>query len=194
MTTFTLTNAQAMSIATFAIATDPKNAGGVIGCVKLSLSNGLVTVTATNRYIIARQTFETNYPDTLDVMLSPEALKLMKTAKYGVDISIDGDDLIIKNGSQTFSEVMVSPNRFPDVEGMLANAEETNKPVTAMALNFDLLVKIAKLKSSTDSKSDNSFNVYCQGETETAKPKAILLQRNNLKVLVQPMLPIKNNY
>jgi DNA polymerase III sliding clamp (beta) subunit (PCNA family) len=187
----TLTKEQALSIASFTNATDTKDHR--ISLIKILFGKGVAKVSATNRFIVAQQTFETNYSDIdLEVLLHPEAIKFIKTTKTAIGITVDNDELTITKGDETLKLPTVKAE-YPKIDYLFDSIEETNKPVSDLRLNFELLAKIAKLQSVADigSKSDSVFDIYLQGETETSRPKAVLLKRDDLRVLVQPMLPTK---
>lgn len=197
LTQIDLTKEQALSIASFVHATDPKGFGGT-DHIKLSVVDSIATVTATNRYIIAEQTFPVlSSSDGFEFLLAPEHIKAIKDTKSAVSITvIDGTMTIYKGDGSTALPTANKYVKFPEIGSIWSGVEETTKPVSALRLNFELLVKIAKLKSESDigSKADSTFDIYLQGETETAKPKAILLKRENLRVLVQPLIVPKTNY
>ena len=197
MTQIDLTKAQALSIASFVHATDSKGVNG-ISHIKLSVADSVATVTATNRYIIAEQTFPVSSSfDNFEVLLAPEHIKAIKDTKCDISITVNDETLTIYKGDG--STALPTANKyikFPDVAFVWNGVEETTKPVSALRLNFELLAKIAKLKSVADigNKLDSTFDIYLQGETETSKPKAILLKRDDLRVLVQPLAVPKTNY
>ena len=194
LTHIDLTKAQALSIASFVHATDTKSAVA-LSFIKLSAVGSVATVTATNRYIIAEQTFPIMSSESdFELLLTPEHIKAIKDTKSDISITVNDETLTIYKGDG--STALPTANqyvKFPEIASVWQGIEETNKPVSDLRLNFELLAKIAKLKSVDDigNKLDSAFDIYLQGETETSKPKAILLKRENLRVLVQPMLTTK---
>ena len=189
-----LTNEQAKSIASLMNVAGDRGDVPELQCVKVVVKDGKLSAHATNRFIIARATFDnwTTTSEDTEIMLTPEVLKFMKTAKHSVGIVADNEWLEVSSyDASTKSKVI--DGRYPDVESIVTPLE--NEDVVPLAeplrLNLDLVAKVSKLVAVDDGrKSDAMFDIYTKGTKDGFGGKTqvapIVLKRSNLVVVLQP--------
>jgi len=195
----TLSKEQATALASFASVAEAPKVGTAISFVlvrftpKTDTKANLITVTATDRYVMATGEFMPHWvsddQEETDFLVSPDSLKFLKSAKAKVFITVGEAEIIFEsNGAQLRQQVMAL-DRFPSVQidNLLDTyTEATAQPTNSDVINLDLetLAKVSKLRLPMDSKTVFKFSF--QGLSETGKPRPVLLTRENLKVLVQP--------
>jgi len=193
----TLSKEQATALASFASVAEAPKVGTAISFVlvrftpKTDTKANLITVTATDRYVMATGEFMPHWvsddQEETDFLVSPDSLKFLKSAKAKVFITVGEAEIIFEsNGAQLRQQVMAL-DRFPSVQidNLLDTyTEATAQPSEGVILDLDTLAKVSKLRLPMDSKTVFKFSF--QGLSETGKPRPVLLTRENLKVLVQP--------
>jgi len=197
LTTIQLTSKEQKAVASMISVTNPKDHLAALTMVKLIANlDGTITLHATNRHIIAEQTFTPHNPFTLDggaieVLLTPNLLKAMKTSKYDGTLTIT-EDRITYATSLSPEITEVRPNaKFPDLTPHLGSSidRSTIKHATSfLRVNLDLITAISKLVSTEDFKGDDPvFDMFTQEDRGIGKPQPILFKRANILAVVQPM-------
>lgn len=198
-TTVNLSKNEFQAIASMANLANPKDNVAALTMVKMTVNiDGSLTLVATNRMVIAEQTFMPYSPvsltngEPLTVLLSQNILKSMKTSKFDGTLTIEDDQLTLSSyGGSSMSEPIYKGN-FPDISEYLPSKIETDTLVPAtdfVRLNLDFVTKISKLVSPLDTKNDLPvFKIYTQDNKDNGKPKPVLFERVNIRAIIQPVM------
>lgn len=183
----------AKAIASFASVAGGKKDPDVLQQVRLRIKDDMAQVVATNRFVMAEMSFPSGSMPEIEVLLSPDLLKVFKACKLGVHLEFaDSLDSVeaTTNGVRTLLSLK-SSEQYPKLDSLLpSNLDTEAKPMTQpLAISLDQLALVGKLVDYADTKySDNHWTFYVQGDSITPKPQPVLMVRSNLKVLVQPVL------
>jgi hypothetical protein len=158
--------------------------------------DGAITLHATNRSIIAEQTFTAHHAPDLDgnpveILLTPNLLKAMKTSKHDGALTITEDRITYTTSLSPEITDTLPKDKFPDLTPYLGSSIEIEmiRPATDFVrVNLDLITAVSKLVSTEDFKGDNPvFDMFTQDTTDNGKPQPILFKRANILAVVQPM-------
>jgi hypothetical protein len=198
MTTIHLTKKELHAVASMVNVTAPKDHVRAMAMVQVTVTtDSKLTAIATNRMVIGEQTFELHNPvslvDPLTIMLSPNILKVMKTAKFDGALTIADNQITYTDYSGSSLSELLPKDKMPDLSGYLPSTIDFGMIKSATdftRLNLDLLVQISKLRAPSDDVKDNPvFDLYTQDTSEYGKPNPIILTRaaRSLMAVVQPM-------
>lgn len=187
-----LTKNEARAIGSFINVAAGKNDGvKSIQGVKVSISNHVMTIHATNRMIIASQKFSINEPDVIAIF-PPEILKFLKaaTGTIVVEVSDDGGTITAKAwDGKTVTVEAPKPSSYPNVEEFIPKDVEMENRATPLIIDFDLLSAVSKLVSVEDHKNAvNAYEIFIQADNERGKPKPVIAKRNSIVAVIQPRL------
>lgn len=197
MTTISLSKNELQAVASMINLTSVKDHVPSLTMVKLDVATtGEITLIATNRMVIAEQSFTPYYPVTLDepisILLSPNILKAFKASKYDGTLTVENEQLTFSTtGSGSISEPLFK-GAYPDISDHLPSKIQTDTLTPAtdfVRLNLDFVTKISKLVSPVDSKADLPvFRMFTQDSGGSSKPKPVIFERANIRAIIQPVM------
>ena len=198
MTMIYLTKNELQAVASMINLTSVKDHVQSLTMVKLDVATtGEITLIATNRMVIAEQSFMPYNPVTLDepisILLSPNILKAFKASKFDGTLLIE-EGLAITfstTGSGSISEPLFK-GAYPDITDHLPSKIQTDTLTPAtdfVRLNLDFVTKISKLVSPVDTKADLPvFSIFTQDSGGSSKPKPVIFERVNIRAIIQPVM------
>lgn len=198
MTMIYLTKNELQAVASMINLTSVKDHVQSLTMVKLDVATtGEITLIATNRMVIAEQSFMPYNPVTLDepisILLSPNILKAFKASKFDGTLLIE-EGLAITfstTGSGSISEPLFK-GAYPDITDHLPSKIQTDTLTPAtdfVRLNLDFVTKISKLVSPVDTKADLPvFAIFTQDSGGSSKPKPVIFERVNIRAIIQPVM------
>ena len=183
-----LTENQTKAIASFANVAGDKNDPFALQGVKLTVSNGVATIYATNRYILASQTFEVIDGEDVTVVLPPDVVKFLKTTKGVTELKVTEDSIEVSSGNQQFQSPIYK-GAYPPIEELVVTNPVAVPQDKLFSLDFSQLLKISKIVSSLDGKnSKNAYQFFTQGFDDKKNfSKPIVLKRENVVAIIQPL-------
>jgi len=197
MTIISLSKNELQAVASMINLTSVKDHVQALTMVKLSVNlDGLITLIATNRMVIAEQSFTPSYPnrpdEPIEVLLSPNILKALKASKVSGNLIIENDQITFYNtDSGSISEPLFN-GAYPDITDHLPSKIDlaTITPATDYTrLNLDFVTKISKLVSPVDTKTDLPvFAIFTQDQGDSRKPKPVIFERANIRAIIQPVM------
>jgi hypothetical protein len=187
------------AIASMINLTSPKDHVASLTMVRVTVNlDGSLSLVATNRMVIAEQSFMPHSPvllsgnEPLVFLLSPNLLKPMKQAKFDGSLSIGDEAITYSNYSGSSLNEPLYKGKFPEIEDMLPSKIETDTLIPAtdyVRLNLDFVTKISNLVSPLDHKTDLPvFEIRTQAAKDNGKPKPVLFQRANIRAIIQPVM------
>lgn len=205
MTTIFLSPKEANAIGSFLSIADTKNSPDILKTVRLSANGTDLQIVATDRYLIAEanislslHAYDSQPLDEVQFLIPVNILKSLKASKATCSLEYDSEARSVTFEAQGAKTTAHSPHlySYPKLDTMLPSTYQfevrpTNEPIH---LNMDLLNKVSKLQLPNDNKhTTNSYGFYAQGNTDSnsKKPKPVLLKRDNMLVLLQPVLGAK---
>jgi hypothetical protein len=210
MQSITLSPAHVHSIASAATATAKRDNTVLLEGVQLSVSAGVVTALATDRYRVARITFATESaaaelePVTISGALLAAFAKSLKTAKVmskadAVTLTIDGGRVVLahESGLQLAGEIYIG--NFPPV-GRLIDGYKVGD-VRDVYLKPAFVADAAKLSLPGDTKPADAKEAAWLvrfSDSGSSKPGPVLMTRRgvatqssgSIEYMVQPNSPI----
>lgn len=199
-TTINLSKNEFHAIASMISVTAPKDHIAALTMVQLTANlDGSLTLIASNRMVIGEQNFMPYAPvsltndEPLTILLSPNMLKAMKATKYDGALVI-GDVAITFSsyGGSSLNEPLPK-DKMPDLSTYLPSAIDFDmiRPNTNFSrVNLDLLAQVSKLRTPSDSRTDNPvFDLYTQEMGDSGRPKPLIVTRaaRSLMAVIQPM-------
>jgi len=182
-----LSEKQAKAIASFANIAGDKNDPFALQGVKITVSHGVASIYATNRYIIATQSFEVDSPD-FSVVFPPDVVKFFKAVKGFAEVVVTEDSISVSSSGQSI-ESPIYKGAYPPIEELVIYDPEPVAQDKSFSLDFVHLIKISKIVSAFDDKnSKNAYQFFTQGFNENKNaPKPIVMKRSNIVAVIQPM-------
>lgn len=178
---------QAKAIASFANIAGDKNDPFALQGVKMTVSHGVASIYATNRYIIATQSFEVDSSD-FSVVFPPDVVKFFKTVKGFAEVVVTEDSISVSCNGQSVQSPIYK-GAYPPIEEMVIHDPEPVAQDKSFSLDFANLTKISKIVSAFDDKnSKNAYQFFTQGfDDRKNSPKPIVMKRSNIVAIIQPI-------
>jgi hypothetical protein len=221
--TITFSALQAQAIASLVNLTNAKDPMPILSCIKLEVSVNSVTAFATDRYLMGEMTFEPlsialgeyHATQSHSLLLTPEALKIMKATKGLLTVEFDSElrTISIIEGSNTISGnrtvLQLTPfydvARYPATDKLSPSKALSELPNglpvpvpsdVPLSLSLDKLTKVSKVLNpiQNNEKNKNWQFITC-GVTENNNKhlKPLVLKRLSVLVLVMPLRDITTN-
>jgi len=138
------------SINAVSSAVASKTTKPVLAMVKLSLSAGVATVTATDTEVAVRRIVSAADGDDGDVLLDPKrVVPWLKEQSGPVTVLADGDDVRVRNGKKTLGLPMMDPNEFPDFSDAMDG-------ITQVVLPYERLARLVELTAFAADKKEGA--------------------------------------
>lgn len=183
-----LSEKQTKAIASFANVAGDKGDPFALQGVKLVVKDGVATIYATNRFILASQSFEVLEGEDVTVVLSPDVVKFLKTAKGVTELKVTEDSIEVSSGNQQFQSPIYK-GAYPPIEELVVTDPVPVAQDKLFSLDMAQLLKISKIVSSLDDKNTkNAYQFFTQGfDDKKNSPKPLVLKRQNVVAIIQPM-------